>query len=79
MRAECPTCYGNDADLLRGNDYMSDWMNDEWQDFVDVQRIDTDAMPPEALKLLKEAWLHGARAAIAIAKDMVDEFAAKPI
>jgi hypothetical protein len=51
-------------------------MDDEWQDFVDVQRIDTDAMPPEALKLLKEAWLHGARSAIAVAKDVVDDYVA---
>lgn len=53
------------------------WMNDEWQDFVDANDIDTDAMPKEALRLLKEAWLHGARAAIAVAKEVVDEHVAE--
>jgi hypothetical protein len=48
-------------------------MDDMWQDFVDRNDVDTDAMQPEALKLLKESWLHGARSAIAIAKDIVDE------
>lgn len=55
---------------------MIDWMDEEWQDFIDAQRIDTDTMPPDALKLLKEAWLHGARSAIAVAKGIVDEHVA---
>jgi hypothetical protein len=55
---------------------MSDWMTDQWQDFVDANDIDTDEMPKDALKLLKEAWLHGARSAIHVAKEIVDDHVA---
>jgi hypothetical protein len=55
---------------------MSDWMNDQWQDFIDANDIDTDTMPKDALLLLKGAWLHGARSTIAVAKDLVDDYVA---
>lgn len=53
---------------------MSTWMDDDWQDFVDTQGIDTDAMPKDQLRLLKEAWLHGARSAVAVSKEIVDDY-----
>lgn len=41
---------------------MNDWMDAAWLDFVD--EISPHSFNADGLKLLKAAWLHGARAAI---------------
>ena len=51
---------------------MSDWMDAGWQDFV--EEFSLQNVPSNALTDMKEAWLHGARTAIAKASEAVNTF-----
>jgi len=53
---------------------MADWMDEAWNDFQN-RMCEGDETTRE-LRLLKEAWLHGARTAIAKAQGAVSEFMA---
>lgn len=52
---------------------MNDWTDVGWQDFVDEHDVDEDAVPKPQLLDMKEAWLHGARTALARAQRVISE------
>jgi hypothetical protein len=49
---------------------MSDWMDDGWIEFADGWP-EMASVTDEVRQLLKEAWLHGARSAVAQAQSLV--------
>lgn len=49
---------------------MNDWLDDGWEDFAD--RF-LDDQTSAQVRLLKEAWLHGARTALAHSREIVNE------
>lgn len=51
---------------------MADWMDAGWQDFVETYSL--QGVPSDALTDMKEAWLHGARTAVAKASEAVNAF-----
>lgn len=56
---------------------MSDWADEAWLDFED-RMLEGDEIDKER-RLLKEAFLAGARAGVAKAKELVDAFVEKPL
>lgn len=56
---------------------MSDWTDERWNDFREANAVEIASLTRDQLLLVKSAWLHGARSALAQAAEAVATTVAK--